>query len=34
MNKKLLAVLQYFFFAALAAFFVWLSLRGLDKEKW
>jgi len=34
MNKKLLAVLQYFFFAALAAFFVWLSLRGLDKAKW
>ncbi|MBS1600520.1 MAG: flippase-like domain-containing protein [Bacteroidetes bacterium] len=34
MKKKLLPVLQYFFFAALAAFFVWLSLRGLDKAKW
>jgi len=34
MNKKLLSVLQYLFFAALAAFFVWLSLRGLDRKKW
>src|SRR5215467_6287613 len=34
MSKKLLAFLQYLFFAALAAFFVWLSLRDLDKEKW
>ncbi|HEY4151388.1 MAG TPA: lysylphosphatidylglycerol synthase transmembrane domain-containing protein, partial [Chitinophagaceae bacterium] len=34
MNKKLLTILQYMFFAALAIFFVWLSLRGLDKEKW
>ncbi|MBS1669130.1 MAG: flippase-like domain-containing protein [Bacteroidetes bacterium] len=34
MIKKLLPILQYFFFAALAAFFVWLSLRGLDDKKW
>jgi glycosyltransferase 2 family protein len=34
MNKKILGVLQYFLFAALAAFFVWLSLRGLDEKKW
>lgn len=34
MNKKLLTILQYMFFAALAIFFVWLSLRGLNGEKW
>jgi uncharacterized protein (TIRG00374 family) len=34
MNKKLLIILQYLFFAALAAFFVWLSLRDLDKKRW
>jgi glycosyltransferase 2 family protein len=34
MNKKSLSLLQYVFFAALAAFFVWLSLRGLTHEKW
>ena len=34
MNKKLISLLQYFFFAALAAFFVWLSLKDLDREKW
>jgi len=34
MKKKLLAILQYFFFAALAAFFVWLSLKDLDKKHW
>jgi len=34
MTKKLLPFLQYVFFAALAAFFVWLSLRDLDQEKW
>ncbi|MBS1974882.1 MAG: flippase-like domain-containing protein, partial [Bacteroidetes bacterium] len=34
MYKKLLTVLQYFFFAGLAAFFVWLSLRDLDEKKW
>ena len=34
MKKKILGVLQYFLFAALAAFFVWLSLSGLDDQKW
>jgi len=34
MNKKLLGILQYLLFAALAAFFVWLSLRGMDSKKW
>jgi uncharacterized protein (TIRG00374 family) len=34
MNKKILAILQYIFFAALAAFFVWLSLKDLDKKSW
>ncbi len=34
MNKKLLTILQYLLFVSLAAFFVWLSLRDLDKEKW
>jgi glycosyltransferase 2 family protein len=34
MKNKSLGVLQYFLFAALAAFFVWLSLRGLDDQKW
>jgi uncharacterized protein (TIRG00374 family) len=34
MNKKLLAAFQYLFFAALAAFFVWLSLKDLDGKKW
>jgi uncharacterized protein (TIRG00374 family) len=34
MNKKLLAILQYLFFAALAAFFVWLSLKDMDSQKW
>jgi uncharacterized protein (TIRG00374 family) len=34
MNKKLLTFLQYVLFAGLAAFFVWLSLRGMDKTKW
>ena len=34
MNKKILGILQYFFFAALAAFFVWLSLKGMDNKKW
>ncbi|HZE84534.1 MAG TPA: lysylphosphatidylglycerol synthase transmembrane domain-containing protein, partial [Puia sp.] len=34
MNKKILAILQYFFFAALAAFFVWLSLKDMDSKKW
>lgn len=34
MNKKFRAILQYFFFAALAAFFVWLSLKDMDRQKW
>jgi uncharacterized protein (TIRG00374 family) len=34
MKKTFLAALQYIFFAALAVFFVWLSLRGMDHEKW
>ena len=34
MNKKLRTILQYMFFAALAIFFIWLSLRGLNGEKW
>ncbi len=34
MKKGLLSILQYFFFAALAAFFVWLSIRDLDKRSW
>lgn len=34
MNKTLRTILQYTFFAALAVFFVWLSLRGLNGEKW
>ncbi|HEY4205750.1 MAG TPA: lysylphosphatidylglycerol synthase transmembrane domain-containing protein [Puia sp.] len=34
MKKKLLAILQYMFFAALAAFFVWLSLKDMNKDNW
>ncbi|MDP4132293.1 MAG: lysylphosphatidylglycerol synthase transmembrane domain-containing protein [Bacteroidota bacterium] len=34
MKKNFLAALQYVFFAALAVFFVWLSVRGMDHEKW
>lgn len=34
MKKVLLTALQYLFFAALAAFFVWLSLKGMDAKKW
>ena len=34
MKKRLLAILQYVLFAALAAFFVWLSLKDLDKKHW
>lgn len=32
MKKKVLSLLQYVFFAAIAAFFVWLSLRGMTRE--
>jgi uncharacterized protein (TIRG00374 family) len=34
MNKRWFTLLQYAFFAGLAVFFVWLSLRGLNGEKW
>jgi uncharacterized protein (TIRG00374 family) len=34
MKKKLLVLLQYVFFAALAAFFVWLSLKDMDSKSW
>jgi len=34
MNKTIRTILQYLFFAALAAFFVWLSLKDLDSKKW
>ncbi len=34
MKNKLLAILQYLFFAALAAFFVWLSLKDMNRENW
>src|SRR5580704_61508 len=34
MKKQLLVALQYLFFAALAAFFVWLSLKDMDRQKW
>src|SRR5450432_263094 len=34
MKKTFFAVLQYAFYAALAVFFVWLSVCGMDHEKW
>ena len=34
MKKTIRVVFQYLFFAALAAFFVWLSLKDMDKTKW
>lgn len=34
MKKTFFAVLQYAFYALLAVFFVWLSVRGMDHEKW
>jgi len=34
MKKTFLAALQYLFFAGLAVFFVWLSVRGMDHDKW
>lgn len=34
MNKKLRAYLQYVFFIALAGFFIWLSFRNINAEKW
>jgi hypothetical protein len=34
MKKGMMVVLQYAFFAALAAFFVWLSLKDMDRKSW
>jgi len=34
MRRKILAFAQYLLFISLAVFFVWLSLRGLNGEKW
>ena len=34
MKKGMLVVVQYAFFAALAAFFVWLSLKDMDRKNW
>jgi len=34
MMKTIRVLLQYFIFAALAAFFVWLSLKDMDNAKW
>src|SRR5579859_295003 len=34
MKKKILVFFQYIFFAALAAFFVWLSLKGMHRQEW
>jgi uncharacterized protein (TIRG00374 family) len=34
MKKGIMVVLQYALFAALAAFFVWLSLKDMDKKSW
>jgi glycosyltransferase 2 family protein len=34
MKKKLLVLLQYVFFAALAAFFVWLGVKNMTRQDW
>lgn len=34
MKKRMLVVVQYAIFAAIAAFFVWLSLKGMDRKSW
>ncbi|HUB62582.1 MAG TPA: lysylphosphatidylglycerol synthase transmembrane domain-containing protein [Puia sp.] len=34
MKKGIMVALQYALFAALAAFFVWLSLKDMDKKSW
>ena len=34
MPKRLIVYIQYVLFLALAVFFVWLSLRNLNAEKW
>lgn len=34
MKAKFLTILKYLFFLALGGFFVWLSVRNIDQEKW
>lgn len=34
MKAKFLTILKYLFFLALGGFFVWLSVRNIDHEKW
>ena len=34
MKAKILTVLKYLFFIALGGFFVWLSVKNIDHEKW
>ena len=34
MKAKFLIILKYLFFVALGGFFVWLSVRNIDAEKW
>jgi uncharacterized protein (TIRG00374 family) len=34
MNKKLSTIFQYLFFFSLGFFFVWMSVRDIDNEKW
>jgi len=34
MKKKFLVLLQYVFFAALAAFFVWLGVKNMTRQDW
>lgn len=34
MKKRILTILQYFFFLGLGIFFVWLSLKNINNEQW
>lgn len=34
MNKRIITILQYLFFFLLGLFFVWWSVKDIDKEKW
>src|SRR6186713_2717080 len=34
MNKRLGTILQYLFFFCLGFFFVWMSVKDIDKDKW
>jgi uncharacterized protein (TIRG00374 family) len=34
MNKRLSTILQYLFFFSLGFFFVWMSVKDIDNEKW